>query len=388
MKRPYIVIFPAGATRVADFAFMHKDGGACFVDVGWDVPGQHPFHIIDGPISCTETQWESSNGIIIREVTEDDREEWQIWKTWLEYKSGPDGRRATDELAITACERDGALISIDQQIKYSESLKVRDPITGCSFVITNNVQKYEFQIAQILSNLCYHIHPDIVSYIQEKNEIDFDFFKRLFANLIPLEHYLFLGSACVWPGVKRYISGVGDRKKYNSSYEAIIDDNIFPRHLWCFLINGKPYSGANWKKTKLDEFELAHIFPHKASIEMKYFGKDEDIPPFGNFTCAGNIVLMPKGMVKPTDHSETIRSVFYQRHIELYGESTLKGREMFKSELVPDWYSSLKWNDPFKPLNWKDHISSLLKYRKSTITKIVDSYNMHKRASVGSALDS
>ena len=366
MKRPYIVLFPGGTTRVADFVFMHKDGGACFVDVGWDVPGQHPFHIINGPISCTETQWKSSNGTIIREVSEDDREEWQIWKTWLEYKSSPDGRRATDELAIAACERDGAL-------------------TGCSFEITNHVQRYEVQIAQILSNLCYHIHPDIVSYIQEKNEEDFDFFNKLLANMIPIEFYLFSGSACVWPGVRRYISGAGDKRKYNSSYEAIIDDNVFPRHLWCFLLNGKPYSGPNWKKTKLDDFELAHIFSHKDSetLELKYFGKYKKAPTLGNFTCAGNVILMPKGMVKPTDHSETIKSVFYRRHIELYGESTLKNREMFKTELVPDWYSSLKWNAPFKPLNWKDHISLLLDYRKATINKIINSYNI---VSVGSAL--
>ena len=112
MKRPYLVGFPGGATRVADFAFMHKDGGACFVDIGWDTPGQHPFHIIEGPIKIFDSQWTSCDGITVRELTENDPE-WQSWLAWLRYKASPDGARATDDVAVSACERDGALTGID-----------------------------------------------------------------------------------------------------------------------------------------------------------------------------------------------------------------------------------------------------------------------------------
>ena len=120
MKRPYLVVFPGGATRVADFVFMHKDGGACFVDVGWDDPGQHPFHIIDGPIVRTENQWKSCNGTIIRELTEGDRDEWHNWQAWMDYKTSPEGCRATDELAIEACERDGALTNDTQSVDMNK----------------------------------------------------------------------------------------------------------------------------------------------------------------------------------------------------------------------------------------------------------------------------
>jgi hypothetical protein len=116
MKRPYLVVFPGGAARVADFVFMHKDGGACFVDVGWDVPGQHPFHILDGPIVRKENEWITRDGTIIRGLTEGDREEWQSWQVWSNYKSSSEGSGATDEVAIAACERERALIDNIQSI--------------------------------------------------------------------------------------------------------------------------------------------------------------------------------------------------------------------------------------------------------------------------------
>jgi hypothetical protein len=134
MKRPYLVVLPEGATRIADFVFMHKDGGACFVDVGWDAPGRHPFHIKDGPIVRTENEWKSCNGTIIRGLTEGDRDEWQIWKVWLDYKASPEGSSATDELAIVACERDGALIndiqSANNKKQTGQSLKIGNSLQG------------------------------------------------------------------------------------------------------------------------------------------------------------------------------------------------------------------------------------------------------------------
>ena len=125
MKRPYLVTFLNGLTRVADFAFMHKDGGACFVDIGWDTPGQHPFHIVDGPIEFLDTQWTSFNGITIRELTEND-DEWQHWSAWIRYKTSPEGARATDDVAISACERDGALIGSDGLLHNDNTVKTFD----------------------------------------------------------------------------------------------------------------------------------------------------------------------------------------------------------------------------------------------------------------------
>jgi hypothetical protein len=254
----------------------------------------------------------------------------------------------------------------------------RKAIIGSENIDTpeNKISKFEFDICLILAQLCHHIHPKIIQAIQAKNLKQYDYFKELFGKYINADDYLFEGSACVFPGVRRYISGQGTKKRYNSEYKAIIDDNSFPRHLWCFLVNNKTYNGPNWKESGLNQFELAHIFTHKKSelnFEKQFFRNlDAQTQPLGDFTCACNIVLLPKGTVRPTDNSENIKAIFYQRYIELYGESTLQGRKDFISNKVPAWYSKIKWNEPFCPSKWEEKVDSLLKYRTQRIKQLID----------------
>jgi len=241
--------------------------------------------------------------------------------------------------------------------------------------LENKISNYNKQIAIILGALTYHLSPEIIKYISEQNKNDFSFFKDLFKDRIDFKHYLFEGSDCVFPGVRRYISGKGAKRKYNPEYRAIVDDNTFPRYIWCFLINGNGYSGNNWKKTKLDEFELAHIFSHKESemnVEKQSFNKiDETICPYGEFSSAANVILLPKGTIRPTDNSAVIKSIFYKRYIDLYGESTLNGRSGFKENSIPEWYPEIEWNKPFLPNDWQRNIDKLLEYRKERIAGIL-----------------
>ncbi|GAM11377.1 hypothetical protein OR1_03692 [Geobacter sp. OR-1] len=109
MKRPYLIAYRNGDRIAADFVFRHKDGGACFVCLFWDLPEGKPFRVLDGPVFQYERSWHVGEGVTIRELTKDDPE-WSGWEAWQEYKSSPEGRRATDELGIAACLRDGAII--------------------------------------------------------------------------------------------------------------------------------------------------------------------------------------------------------------------------------------------------------------------------------------
>jgi len=240
----------------------------------------------------------------------------------------------------------------------------------------NKLSQFEFDICKILAQLCYHIHPKIIHRIQAENEKEYDYFCNLFSSIIDIESYLFKGSACIFPGVRRYVSGKGKKKQYNEKYRAIIDDNTFPRHLWCFLVNNKTYNGPNWKESGLNQYELAHIFTHKQTeleLEKDFFKEfDCKIQPHGDFTCACNIVLLPKGTVRPTDNSKVIKSVFYKRYIELYGETPLQGRKEFINSKVPDWYNRLEWNEPFCPKNWKVKVENLLKYRTKRLAQIIE----------------
>ncbi|MEI7900832.1 MAG: hypothetical protein WCK89_11305 [bacterium] len=242
--------------------------------------------------------------------------------------------------------------------------------------LENKVNNFTKELSCILSQIAYHLHPDIINYIKEQNQKDYQYFKNLFGNKISIDNYLFNGSACVFPGVKRYISGVGNKQKYNPNFNAILDDNTFPRHIWCFLVIGNVYNGPNWKATGLNEFELAHIFSHKKSElaeEKRYFNTmSNESSPFGEFTCAANVIILPKGTVRPTDKLPVIKSIFYKRYISLYGEDTLGGRKGFRHDLVPSWYNDLVWNDPYIPENWKESINGLLEYRKRRIQHIMN----------------
>ena len=242
--------------------------------------------------------------------------------------------------------------------------------------IRNRITDYEKDICSILAHLAYHINPRIVELIQKRNIEEYDYFKDLFDGKINVDHYLFDGSACVFPGVKRYVSGQGKKKAYNPEYQAIIDDNTFPRHIWCFLENGKTYSGPNWRDSGLGQFELAHVFTHKESeiyFEKQFFSNVvDDLYPYGDFSCACNVTLLPKGTVRPTDNSKAIKAAFYKRYVDLYGELPLNGRSGFNESLVPSWYSELKWNDAPLPVLWEEKIKKLLTYRTQRITGLLN----------------
>lgn len=110
MKKPYLIIHPIGGRRISEFVFMHKDGGACFLDLGWDTTTSHPFHLIDGPIELIEGSYRCGGGVIVQELRPEDPL-WSRWLNWLDYKQSPDGKLATDELALNGCQNEGAIIN-------------------------------------------------------------------------------------------------------------------------------------------------------------------------------------------------------------------------------------------------------------------------------------
>lgn len=241
----------------------------------------------------------------------------------------------------------------------------------------NRIREVERDICGVLAHLAHHIHPAVVEAVQNRNRDELGYFRDLFAGRVELSDYLFDGSACVFPGVRRYTAGRGERQSYNPDYAAIIDDNAFPRHIWCYLDSGKGYSGPLWRDSGLGQFELAHTFGHKTSemdTERKFFSVvSSDLHPYGDFTCAGNVSLLPKGTVRPTDNSDAAKAIFYQRYIDLYGESPLNGRQGFDPSLVPDWYGSLTWNEPQLPEDWRSRTEGLLRYRTKRISHLMGS---------------
>lgn len=237
----------------------------------------------------------------------------------------------------------------------------------------NYSKSVEKEIAIALGKVCHHIHPKIIKKITEANKQ----FKLEFENLpveINSDIFFYEGSDCVFPGVRRHINKekIGNWKNnICNSDNMILNDNTFPRHIWTFLSMNRQYDANSWKESGLEQFELAHIFGHKTDekmLEEKVFRDyNTEKLPFGLFTSASNVVLIPNGLMKPTDKFESIKIVFYKRHIELYGNNLYSEKELLE-ELVPSWYSEINWLEPQLPDNWEEKIENLLSYRQKVLT--------------------
>lgn len=232
-------------------------------------------------------------------------------------------------------------------------------------------EAYQRDLAAILAKITYHIHPAIVSLIEEENtkfRARFDAIKHFSCSS---DDFLYDRSDCVFPGFRRPINSEKRTGWKNNVYDdgTILNDNTFPRHIWAYLAENRAYAGGAagmWSRSGLDKFELAHIFAHKTeerSFEMRMFGSVSDTPePYGLFTSASNVVLIPKGFAKPTDHMLSIKACFFKRHLELYGNN-LTGLDSFNESLLPNWYGEIAWADPILPDDWEKKVRNLLKYR-------------------------
>ncbi|WP_304142294.1 hypothetical protein [Mesoflavibacter zeaxanthinifaciens] len=245
-------------------------------------------------------------------------------------------------------------------------------------------KEIERDIAILLAKVTHHIHPEIVKYIAEKN-IDF---KKSFEEFchpnLNFDDFFYQGSDCVFPGIRRPINSEKKhlKKWKNNIYEkdgTIFNDNTYPRHLWTYLAVDKLYTGALWKESSLNQFELAHVFGHKEDereLEKKVFENfDSSTKPYSLFTSASNVVLIPKGFAKPTDQMINVKKCFYKRHLDLYGNNII-GIGEFNNSFVPDWYDQVEceWEKPILPLDWKLKIDNLLKYREKHLKEKYDKY--------------
>ena len=168
-------------------------------------------------------------------------------------------------------------------------------------------ESIEKTVAITLGKVCHHIHPAIVNKIIQSNIV----FKREFQDVChdaDINTFFYEGSDCIFPGVRRNINKEKQGKwknNINPTDYTILNDNTFPRHIWAFLSMNKPYAGHMWAESGLSKFELAHIFGHKQdekTLEKKVFNQfDEKKKPYAYFTSASNVILLPNGLMKPTD---------------------------------------------------------------------------------------
>ena len=249
-----------------------------------------------------------------------------------------------------------------------------------NFTPPNKLVEVEREVAIAIAKVAYFISPNVVRRVAELNKKWQAEFQTNYGLKIDAEHFFYDGSACLFPGIRRpaedaeRILGKGrGKRKYHSSVRAILDDNVFPRHLWCFLCAGKQYTGPTWRDSGLGEFELAHILPHK-KYELdgvkNWFAKAPHLL-HGLFSCAANVILLPKGMAKPTDGTEGIRFAVLKRYFDLYGDNHSGGFGGLNLPERLNWYDELKWNEPIEPKDWESRIEKLDNFRKEKIRRLL-----------------
>jgi hypothetical protein len=202
-----------------------------------------------------------------------------------------------------------------------------------------------------------------------------------------INYYLWPQSPCTFPGVRRYVANEisllrkkGGRAAVGVYPEArLLDDNVFPKHIWSFLYRGKPFQNFG-----PSGYQLAHIFDHKTDSEERLndeLSVDKDKFVFqdyclsGLFTSIANVCYVPKDFLKPTDHNSKLRNVIQQKVSDLYKDVCQVLPDgllaVFPPETDPWHFTKFKWeesdlsdNDELKA-NPKKNLKAFFDYRHS-----------------------
>ena len=185
------------------------------------------------------------------------------------------------------------------------------------------------ELARAMAPFVRFLDPGIVGAVVEDNRrFGGEWSTSLEALGIDPAIYLWEGSPCAFPGVRRYAGSteIAVFRKRAESSEAppqclSLDDNDYPKHLWSFVFTGRPF-----RKRGPDGYQLAHLFDHKEygnrwrdELDAPP-GVEEPVLPYGLFTSVANSVYAPGAFLRPTDLSPRLRSLIQRRTQQLYGD--------------------------------------------------------------------
>lgn len=191
--------------------------------------------------------------------------------------------------------------------------------------------------------------------------------------------YLWLGSPCAFPGVRR---AAGDEREARPKQaregtvfpECIwLDDNSYPKHLWAFVFTGK-----RWGKAGPKGYQFAHLIDHmvhgnrwRDELDLKS-GEEEPTYLYGLFTSAANTVYVPDVFLRPTDFSPRLRNLVQERASQLYGGicSIVPPPLQVRRCKDPKWdVDEFPWSEPVGDV---DNVPRFLEFRRGEIEKLFD----------------
>ncbi len=237
------------------------------------------------------------------------------------------------------------------------------------------------QLARVAIPLVRYLHPDIVrAVVEDTAQHREDWSRALVARGIDPEIYLWDGSPCVFPGVRRY-AGSREVAAYrgHTSLSAgtptdalCLDDNEYPKQLWSYV-----FRGAKFAKHGPEGYSLAHLADHKqhgnrASDEFERTSPSTPVRPlFGLYTSAANTVYVPCNLIRPTDFAGALRNLLIRRSQSLYGSFCRLLPAGFSTPAA----SSDTWElDRFtwaEPVGTSENIPEFLAFRRAKVARIL-----------------
>lgn len=219
------------------------------------------------------------------------------------------------------------------------------------------------------------LDPTIVEVIARDNEKHASEWSSALQTLgIEPKDYLWDGSACSFPGIRRH-SGAGEIKAFRdgdrtAGADALkIDDNSYPKQIWAFTFLGRKF--GNYGPTG---YRLAHLIDHKGgdrfAEEIESHDDGSAIIP-GLYTSAANSAYISGMLMGPTDSTIAVRNLILRRAVQLYGQVC---------NLLPEGYgikagasgwelSEFEWADPVGNM---DNIAAFLEYREREIRSLIE----------------
>lgn len=226
-------------------------------------------------------------------------------------------------------------------------------------------------VAHSAAPLVRFLHPDIIAAIADDNRsMSCEWSSRLAALGVDPMDYLWDGSACTFPGVRRRS---GEKDKGADCLKVDPDGNTYPKHLWAFTLTGERFRREGPKG-----YNLAHLFDHKAGDgrfrDESLGAPDGGKPPnlHGLFTSAANTTFVPDAFKSLTDSSPGFRRLLLHRAAQLYGSSCrllppplkLKGDD--DPVFTPDAF------DWAQPEGTNAGIDGFLAFRRRCIAELLD----------------
>ena len=237
------------------------------------------------------------------------------------------------------------------------------------------------ELARTLIPFIRFLHPAIVGTVVEDNQrMGTDWSARLEAIGIDPAIYLWDGSPCAFPGIRRYAGSTEIalfRQRVTASEVPpqclALDDNDYPKHLWAFVFTGKPF-----RKRGPDRYQLAHLFDHKEhgnrwQDELERLpGANEQLPLYGLFTSAANSAYVPSAFLRPTDFSPTLRSLIQRRALQIYGNICRIVPPAFRVKSCEDrnWdLDRFQWS---APVGDTKNVPDFLEFRRKRMGDLID----------------